>query len=106
MVINGKFESETFTPIFEKYRLTPNSKWGTIELTDDEVINLVNLKFVSSHYDYSAFSIMEMRDNGYSYREIDTKVRAAKEEMEKEQKIKAREAAKKEGEGGSKDKKN
>jgi hypothetical protein len=106
MVINGKFESKTFTPIFEKYRQTSKSKWGDILLTDDDVANLVNLKFISSHHDYSAFTIMEMRDNEYSYREIDTKVRAAKEEMEKEQKIKAREAAKKEAEGEGKDKKN
>ncbi len=55
--------------------LTNQSQWQQIKLTDEEVINLVNLKFISSHYDYSVFTIMEMRDNGFSYREISKKVK-------------------------------
>jgi hypothetical protein len=96
MIIGGEFESKTFTPIFDKYRLTPQSQWKNLVLTDDDIINLVNLKFISSYYDYSAFEVMKMRDNGFSYPDISTKVCAAKEEMENEQKKKQREAARKE----------
>jgi len=68
-------------------------------ISDDDIVNLVNLKFISSHYDYSAFDIMAMRDNGFSYAEISTKVSAAKEQMINYQKKKEREAAKKEADG-------
>ncbi|MFA6448976.1 MAG: hypothetical protein WCX65_05905 [bacterium] len=43
------------------YRNNPRKDWKKIKLGDDDIINLVNLKFISEHYKYPAATIMEMR---------------------------------------------
>lgn len=66
-------------------RLRGQKHWGTIVLYDEDVINLVNLRFISMHYGVPAERVMEMRGRGSSFLDIHEKVlkekaaRAAKE---------------------------
>ncbi|MBI5560969.1 MAG: hypothetical protein HY883_06815 [Deltaproteobacteria bacterium] len=70
------------------YRNKPRHKWKTIILTDGEVIDLVNLRFISEHYRYPADKVVRMRGDGKSFviidheirREIGQEVRKGKEE--------------------------
>ncbi len=91
IIISSRIESKTFAPIFEKFSTNPKSKWNNIDFTDNEIVNLVNLKFVSSHNDYSIFDIMAMRDYGKSFARINQQVGDIKAEMDKEQRAQANE---------------
>ena len=59
-------------------------RWKDIELTDSEVVDLVNLKFMYSLHDYSVYEIMAMRDFGKSFLRINQQVELAKQEMNDE----------------------
>lgn len=43
------------------YRDKPRKEWNRMSLQDSEIINLVNLKFLSEHFSYPADSIMQKR---------------------------------------------
>lgn len=94
-MLTGEIESQTFAPIFAEYKALPERRWGEIVLTDDEICDMVNLKFIYSYHDYSVFEVMKMRDLGKSYPEINYQVKVKREEMIKEEKRKKQEEAKK-----------
>jgi hypothetical protein len=52
------------------YKNKPKKEWKYIKLSDDDVVNLVNLKFISSHYGYSPDEVIKMRSNGKSFMAI------------------------------------
>jgi hypothetical protein len=52
-----------------------------MDLTDDDIVNLVNLKFLYRHHDYSVYEIMAMRDIGKNFIRINSQVHAVKAEM-------------------------
>ncbi len=95
VMIAAKVESRIYAPILDKYASVRQSEWKSIELTSEEIINLVNLKFVSSQYDYSIFKIMEMRDAGGTFLEIAAQSKAAKDAMAAEEKKQRKQKAEK-----------
>ena len=50
---------------YKKYR--PNKEWKKIILSDYEVIDLVNLRFISEHYQLKPEVVMEMRSRGKNF---------------------------------------
>jgi hypothetical protein len=50
---------------YEKYR--PNKEWKKIILSDYEVIDLVNLRFISERYQLKPEVVMEMRSQGKNF---------------------------------------
>ncbi len=50
------------------YKDTPRKKWGTIALADDDIINLVNLRFISQQYRYSPDMVIKQRCCGQELR--------------------------------------
>lgn len=46
------------------YRKHPRHEWNRIVLHDKDVVNLVNLKFMSEHYGYAPEKVMQMRSEG------------------------------------------
>jgi hypothetical protein len=93
-LLMGEIESKTYTPIFAKFDTTAKSQWESIILSDGEIRDLVNLKFIYSHYDYSVFEVMKLRDSGVGFVEINSLVAQKKQEMIKEEKQKKLDAAK------------
>ena len=75
----GFIDSPTYFPIFEKYKTSDTSKWRSMPLADDEIVNLVNLKFIASQHDYSVFEVMNQRDRGDTFVTINKDVREAKD---------------------------
>jgi hypothetical protein len=60
------------------FRKNSNKKGKSIVLGDDDVINLVNLKFTSEYYSCPPEKVIRMRKEGKSFVEINGKVKKAK----------------------------
>ncbi len=53
-------------------------QWHTVKLSDVEIVDLVNLSFISAHYGCSADDVIELRAAGKSFVDINTHVKAKK----------------------------
>ncbi len=60
------------------YKNKPKNQWGTIRLSDSDVVNMVNLKFISEHYGYSPDEIIHMRSAGKNFVLINSEVKKKK----------------------------
>jgi hypothetical protein len=52
------------------YKNHKKSEWREIRFSDADVVNLVNLKFVSEHYDYAPEDVMKQRGSGKGFATI------------------------------------
>lgn len=84
------------------YKNKPKKEWKKIALDDDDIVNLVNLRFISQHYGYSADNVVRMREKGKSFIDIDHEIREIKKTKDKRQD--RRLSGKKNGNGKNKDK--
>lgn len=50
-------------------------KWKEVRLDDDDVVNLVNLRFLSERYRYEPEHIVRMRSEGHSFAAINDEIR-------------------------------
>lgn len=60
------------------FKKKKRDKWGSIRFTDIEIVNFVNLKFVSEYYGYPPDEVVKMRGKGTSFAKIHGKVKKAK----------------------------
>ncbi|MBI5025592.1 MAG: hypothetical protein HZC12_02460 [Nitrospirae bacterium] len=80
------------------YKNKPKKQWHRISLEDRDVINLVNLRFITQHYGYSPEEVIKWRGKGEGFREIALKAKekhdkgkaGEKEEKEKHKKGKGK----------------
>jgi hypothetical protein len=77
---------------YKKYG--PAKQWKKIKLSDHEVIDLVNLRFMSEHYRFAPEAVMEMRGRGESFVKINEEGAKAKSHQ------KGQKGKDKKGEGG------
>lgn len=56
--------------------------WHTIRLADDDVVNLVNLRFISERYGHPPEEVMRMRSAGRSFVAINDEFRRGRREKE------------------------
>jgi hypothetical protein len=49
------------------FKKTKRGNWGKIHLADADVVNLVNLRFISDHYRYSPYEVTKMRAKNSSF---------------------------------------
>lgn len=82
------------------YKNKSKNKREQIRLTDDDIVNFVNLKFITGHYGYDPATVIEMRSKGRGFVEINQTVKQQKNEKSKQAK-----ADKKSSKGKSKNKK-
>ena len=78
MPVSGRVINRTYARQYNYYQGRPQSKWKKIRLSDRDIVNFVNLRFVSEHYGYNPHEVMQMRDKGRSFVQIDTHIRAKK----------------------------
>ncbi|OGF66392.1 MAG: hypothetical protein A2Y62_12530 [Candidatus Fischerbacteria bacterium RBG_13_37_8] len=83
------------------YKNKPQKEWKKIVLVDDDIVNLVNLKFISAHYGYSPEEVIKLRAGGYTFIKINGHCKKAKKEKAgkplmapKPDKVKAKETGK------------
>jgi len=60
------------------YKNKKKKKWHDVKLSDDDIINFVNLKFITSHYGYDPETVIEMRSKGRGFIEINQMVKQQK----------------------------
>ncbi len=66
------------------YKRFPHEKdWGRIRLGDADIVNQVNLIFISKYYNYPPEQIMRLREGGSSFGNIERKVYRLKESRER-----------------------
>lgn len=56
------------------YKKHPKHEWKKIALADDDVVNLVNLRFISEHHGYPPETVMKMRAEGRNFVSINEAV--------------------------------
>ena len=61
------------------YKDKPRNEWSSMYLQDAEIINLVNLKFLSEHFKYPANSIMKMRQADKRFYTINDEIEKQKQ---------------------------
>ena len=49
------------------FKNKPKKEWNKIILTDAEIINFINLKFISEHYKHEPEKVIRMRQKGTSF---------------------------------------
>lgn len=60
------------------FKKTKRGNWGKIRLADADVVNLVNLKFISDHYRYSPYEVTKMRAKNSNFVRVAGEVKKAK----------------------------
>jgi hypothetical protein len=73
----GEVKKSPYQKIYEYY-LGNRSR---IQLSDADVVNMVNLKFISDHYGHDPQEIILMRNKGKTFPDIDDTFRQEKEDM-------------------------
>ncbi len=68
---------------YKKYG--PTKQWKKVKLSDHEVIDLVNLRFMSEHYRFAPEAVMEMRGRGESFIKINEESGRAKSQPKGQQ---------------------
>lgn len=60
------------------YKNKPKKQWRAIQLDDDDVVNLVNLRFISERYGYPPEKVIRMRSEGRDFVGIHQDARQAR----------------------------
>lgn len=75
-------KTQVFGTVYKKpysyYTTRPEAKWGGIKLSDADVNNFVNLRFVSEHYGYEPDEVIKMREGGRNFIAINDEIKALK----------------------------
>ncbi|MBI4685615.1 MAG: hypothetical protein HY755_10495 [Nitrospirae bacterium] len=86
------------------YKNKPKKEWKKMKFSDGDVVDLVNLKFISEHYKYSPEKVIQMRGEGKKFVSINDT--AYKEKHGSKEKSKEKFDADKEKHGKGRGKKN
>ena len=73
-----KITGSPYDHAYSDFRKKPRREWKTIKLSDDDVVNLVNLRFVTDRYHTSTPVVMKMRNDGKSFVEINDQFKVGK----------------------------
>jgi hypothetical protein len=60
------------------YMNKPKKEWKNMHFKDNDIVNLVNLKFVAEHNKQKPDEIVKMRENGKNFKEINNNVKINK----------------------------
>jgi hypothetical protein len=66
-----------FGHAYNSYSRKPKREWKTVSLTEKDVVNLVNLRFLSDDYGCPPERVIEMRAAGKTFMEINEALRKA-----------------------------
>ncbi|MCE5300212.1 MAG: PAS domain-containing protein [Spirochaetia bacterium] len=74
VAVHGRVNHEIFGPLYLKYD-RPRNDWRHIVLTDDDIYNWVNLRFICEHYGYTPERVIGMRGPKIGYIHINDNIR-------------------------------
>ncbi len=67
-----------YQKVYKNYNGIPKNNWRAIRVSDDDIVNLVNLKFMSEHYNYPPEEIIKMRSDGKEFILINDEIKKGK----------------------------
>ncbi len=70
----GEVSGPPYGHAYGHFKKHKREKWHEIRLTDADIVNLVNLRFVSDHYGYAPSEIVKLRQQGKSFVDINRTV--------------------------------
>ncbi len=73
-----------FGKAYGHFKKKKKNEWGTIYLSDPDIVNFVNLRFISEHYGYAPDDVIKMREKGHSYVTINADVKKQKVQPKKQ----------------------
>ena len=76
--VNGGKVGPPYGNAYGHYKKHPKNEWKKIRLADRDVVNMVNLKFMSEHYGYAPEKVMQMRAEGRQFVAINDSIRKEK----------------------------
>jgi len=65
------------------YKKHERKQWSKIRLDDEEIINWVNLRFLSDHYRWPVDEVAAMRGKGHGFADINSEIKKARHKKEK-----------------------
>lgn len=66
----GGASSKTYSPIVERYKSRASKTWNEISLSDNEIVDLVNLRFVLGHFGTTPQDVMSARDATSDWKKV------------------------------------
>jgi hypothetical protein len=76
--VNGGKIGPPYGNAYGHYKKHPKNEWKKIRLPDRDVVNMVNLKFMSEHYGYPPEKVMQMRAEGRQFVAINDSIQKEK----------------------------
>ena len=73
-----------FGKAYGHFKKKKKNEWKTIQLSDADIVNFVNLRFISEHYGYSPDDVIKMREKGKSFVIINAEVKKNKGQENKQ----------------------
>lgn len=77
-------QSPPYGNAYGYYKKHPKREWKKIRFKDDEIVNQVNLKFISEHYGYAPAQVMKHRSEGRHFAEIDRDIKVHRKGKKKD----------------------
>ena len=75
VAVGGGINDALYGKAYGCYKHKPKKEWKRIVLSDDDIINLVNLKLLSEYYGYPPEKIIKMRSQGREFCSINDEMR-------------------------------
>ncbi len=76
--VNGGKIGPPYGNAYGHFKKHPKHEWKKIRLPDRDVVNMVNLKFMSEHYGYAPEKVMQMRSEGRHFTAINESIQKEK----------------------------
>jgi hypothetical protein len=86
--VNGEVKGRVYGKTYGYFHGRPQNKWNKIKLSDEEVVNNVNLRFVSEHYGYDPDEVIRLREGGKSFITINNEINIEKTRVAQQHKKK------------------
>lgn len=80
----GEVSGPPYGKAFGYFKNKPRKQWKEIRLGDDDIVNLVDLRFVSGHYGYAPDKVISMRSKGASFVQVNSDIKKGKEGKKQE----------------------
>ena len=80
--VDGKVIGAQYGQTYAKFKGLKRSEFGQIQLTDADIVHLVNLRLIYHHYNYSQHLVMTWISEGTSFLEVNHMVYSVTAEME------------------------
>jgi len=74
----GEVSGSPFGHAYGHYKKHPKDRWSEIRLSDADIVNLVNLRFISEHYGYKPAEVIKLRKEGHNFVQINRTVEERK----------------------------